>query len=90
MEEYNRDSLRAYRREQEAGRKERKKNKGSKWITLLIILLFIVAGIFYLHTEHSAWIRDFFTSKPLSGEESSSQSVHATVDGVLAERNEVD
>ncbi|MBQ7095146.1 MAG: hypothetical protein IJN80_01650 [Clostridia bacterium] len=48
MEEYTRDSLRQLRRtEFEAPVPQ----KGSRWITLLIILLFLFAGGFYLSTQ---------------------------------------
>ncbi len=91
MEEYTRDSLRAYRRELQQGKKEHNRRKGSKWITLLIVLLFLAAGAFYLQTEHSDWLRDFFASEvfePWRGGADAAESVHKTVDGVLAQQNE--
>lgn len=89
MEEYTRDSLRAYRRELQQGKKEHKHRKGSKWLTWLIILLFLAAGAFYLQTEHADWVRNFFASDvfaPWRGE--SDESVHKTVDSALAQQNE--
>ena len=89
MEEYTRDSLRAYRRELQQGKKERKQRKGSRWVTVLIILIFLAAGMFYLKTEHSEWLRDFFVSEVFGPWHSGAEnSVHKTVDGALAQQNE--
>ncbi len=49
MEEYHRDSLRQMRR-MELEQQSVKRERGSVWITLLIILLFLAAGGFYLKT----------------------------------------
>ncbi len=95
MEEYHRDSLRELRRmesEQQSVRRE----KGSMFITLLIILLFLGAGGFYLKTTDRLpslaavkqtvirWRDDLvavFQEEPVS-------DVQATVDSALAEQNE--
>ncbi len=90
MEEYTRDSLRAYRRELQAGRNEAKRKKGSRWITLLIILLFLAAGAVYLQTEHADRLQDFFKTSVFDSwnqAEETAKSVHQTVDGVLAEQD---
>ncbi len=56
MEEYTRDSLREMRRSEQQAHQQRKE-KGSKFITFLIILLFLAAGIFYLATSEPAWLK---------------------------------
>ncbi len=55
MEEYTRDSLRELRRGEQQAQQVRRE-KGSKFITFLIILLFLAAGIFYLATAKPAWL----------------------------------
>lgn len=55
MEEYNRDSLRQLRRTEFEAPVPK---KGSRWITLLIILLFLFAGGFYLATQEDFSLKD--------------------------------
>ena len=95
MEEYHRDSLRELRR-MELQEQSVKREKGSVFVTLLIILLFLGAGGFYLKTTDR--LPAFSTVKQtvirwrddlvavVKGEEAA--DVQATVDSVLAEQNE--
>ena len=57
MEEYHRDSLRELRRMQEA---PPERVRGSGWITLLILALFLIAGGFYLKTARPEWLEQYF------------------------------
>ncbi len=59
MEEYTRDSLRELRRGEQVALRERKE-KGSKWITFLIVVLLLAAGGFYLATAKPAWLDKYF------------------------------
>ena len=59
MEEYTRDSLRELRRGEQQAQQVRRE-KGSKFITFLILLLFLAAGIFYLATAKPAWLEKHF------------------------------
>lgn len=59
MEEYTRDSLRQLRRGEQQAMQVRKE-KGSRFITFLILLLFLAAGIFYLATAKPAWLEKRF------------------------------
>ena len=59
MEEYTRDSLREMRRGEQQLQQVRKE-KGSKFITFLIVLLFLAAGGFYLATAKPAWLEKQF------------------------------
>lgn len=97
MEGYHRDSLRELRRMAEQ-RPEPK--KGSRFITLLIVLLFLAAGGFYLKTAEPDWFRGYFESVAVSEklaewkEEALSVfrqeegDVTETVDGALAEQEQ--
>lgn len=100
MEEYHRDSLRELRRA--AAEQERPaKGKGSLFVTLLIILLFLAAGGFYLKTEHPELLEKYFSSaaveERLKGwkedlqavfRKEEAEDVQQIVDSVLAEQNE--
>ena len=98
MEGYHRDSLRELRR-MEAEQQSEKREKGSVFITLLIILMFLAAGGFYLKTTDRLPESFSFSSVKqtvirwkeelvavMKGEEVT--DVQATVDGVLAGQNE--
>lgn len=93
MEEYHRDSLRELRRMAEE-KPERK--KGSVFVTLLIILLFLAAGGFYLKTARPAWLDSMAVQEKLtewkdevvSVFKSETDDVKETVDGALAEQDE--
>jgi hypothetical protein len=50
MEEYTRDSLRELRKNQVEEQRKIRKNRGSIFITMLIILLFLAAGLFVFMT----------------------------------------
>ena len=102
MEDYHRDSLREMRRmEREGQYREPERKRGSVFITLLIILLFLAAGGFYLKTEHPEWVDQYFTGSAVeqtlqswkedvaavfSPQEDS--EVKQTVDDALADQNE--
>lgn len=59
MEGYHRNSLRELRRSEQEEQWETRK-KGSRFITFLIILLFLFAGGFYLSTARPAWLTSRF------------------------------
>lgn len=95
MEEYHRDSLRELRR-MELEQQSTKRERGSVFVTLLIILLFLAAGGFYLKTTDR--LPDFSAVKETVirwrddlvavFQDDAVSDVQATVDGVLAEQNE--
>ncbi len=97
MEEYHRDSLRELRRMAEE-RPER--SKGSFFITLLIVLLFLAAGGFYLKTAQPEWLDRYFDSaaveqrltewkdEVVSVFRNDTDDVKETVDSALAEPDE--
>lgn len=97
MEGYHRDSLRELRRA-EADRRQQEQGKGSVFITLLIVLMFLGAGAFYLETTDrlpQSW--DFAAVKQTVlrwkeelvavFETEEAAEVHATVDSALNETN---
>lgn len=97
MEEYHRDSLRELRRLEQQGQTEVQKSKGSAFITLLIIVLFLAAGGFYIKTEQPSWFNSKAVEQSLQNWKEdlaavfNSQEVadvQQTVDSVLAEQNE--
>lgn len=102
MEEYHRDSLRELRRQaQEGHRQEAQKTKGSVFITLLIILLFLAAGGFYLKTSQPEWLEKYFSSSAVEQtlqnwkedvasvfKSQETADVQQTVDAALSEQNE--
>lgn len=53
MEEYDRDSLRRLRKELAEPPQNK---KGSRFISVLIILMFLIAGGFYVKTTDPAWL----------------------------------
>ncbi len=96
MEGYHRDSLRELRRMAEQQPEPR---KGSRFITLLIILLFLAAGGFYIKTAEPEWLDQYFNSVAIEQklsewkEEALSvfqpeSDVTETVDGALAEQDQ--
>lgn len=100
MEEYHRDSLRELRRLERDDQKTQKV-RGSRFITLLIILMFLAAGGFYLKTAQPAWLTkrfDFAAVQQkivqwkddivatIKGEDAT--DVQQTVDGVLENTDE--
>ena len=98
MEGYHRDSLRELRRQREEI-EAKEKQSGSVFITLLIILLFLGAGGFYLKTTDrlpKEWSFSDMKQTVLQwGEEltevfesKETAEVQATVDGVLSGENE--
>lgn len=100
MEGYHRDSLRELRRMAEEQERAPRRERGSVFITLLIILLFMAAGGFYLKTSQPEWLEQYFDSaaveQKLSGWKediaavfnSQDDDVQQTVDEALAEQNE--
>lgn len=97
MEEYHRDSLREMRRLEQQGQTEAQKSKGSVFITLLIILLFLAAGGFYIKTEQPSWFSRSAVEQTLQSwkddiaavfSNQEAADVQQTVDSVLAEQNE--
>lgn len=101
MEEYHRDSLRELRRMEREQLQAPRKNKGSIFITLLIILLFLAAGGFYLKTSHPEWMEKYFSSSAVEQtlqnwkedvasvfKPEAADDVQQTVDTALAEQNE--
>ncbi len=96
MDGYHRDSLRELRRMSEEQQRVPRRERGSVFITLLIILLFLAAGGFYLKTSQPEWLEQYFSSETIKGWKEdivsvfSSQDgdVQKTVDGALAEQNE--
>ena len=56
MEEYTRNSLRELRKAETELRRKKRKQNGSIFITILIILLFLGAGIFYVITTKPKWL----------------------------------
>ena len=99
MEEYTRESLRELRKNEQFALQERKE-KGSKWITLLIIVLLLAAGGFYLATAKPAWLEKYFdlsaVNETVEGWQEDlaavfapkeSTDVQATVDAALGEQN---
>ena len=101
MEEYTRDSLRELRRGEQQAFQQRKE-KGSKFITLLILLLFLAAGIFYLATAKPAWLEKHFrfsdlkatvqawqqSLTPKNKDDEDAVDVQSIVDNALKEQNE--
>ncbi len=100
MEGYTRDSLRAMRREA-LEEKQNHSEKGSKFITLLIILLFLGAGGFYIKTAKPEWMPAEWSFEAISEQfkawkadwneaflQEDAQSVQQTVEDALAEQNE--
>lgn len=55
MEEYDRNSLRRLRREA-LEQQTNQSVKGSRFISMLIILMFVLAGGFYVKTTDPAWL----------------------------------
>ena len=97
MEGYHRDSLRELRRAEIAQQQEGQ-GKGSIFITLLIILMFLGAGAFYLKTTDRLPEDWNFTSVKQTVlrwkeelvsvfDSQEAVEVHATVDSALAEQN---
>ncbi len=98
MEGYHRDSLRELRR-MEAEQRVPQRQRGSMFVTLLIILLFLAAGGFYLKTSHPEWLEQYFDSaaverrlegwkEDMAAVFNSDDEVRQTVDDALAEQNE--
>lgn len=100
MEEYTRDSLRQIRRGEQQAMQERRE-KGSKFITFLILLLFLAAGIFYLATAKPAWLEKHFPFADLKAtvqawaqslttpkEPEKTIDVQSIVDNALKEQND--
>ena len=93
MEEYHRDSLREYRR-MEREKPEKPLRKGSFFITLIIVVLFAAAGVFYLKTAQPALFEKYFCSlkswkeQAISVFEPQENDVQQTVDSALAEQDE--
>ena len=100
MEEYTRDSLRELRRGEQQAQQVRKE-KSSKLITFLIVLLFLAAGIFYLATTKPAWLEKHFPFADLKAtvqawtqsltapkESEETVDVQAIVDNALKEQDE--
>ena len=95
MEEYHRDSLRQLRR-MELEEQAVKRARGSLWVTLLIIALFLTAGGFYLKTtDRLPDLSSFRQTVVQWADELTSvvqhrpdTDVQATVDEALAQQNE--
>ena len=97
MEEYHRDSLRELRRMAE---EKPERNRGSVFVTLLILLLFLAAGGFYIKTSQPEWVERYFNSTAVEQKltewkdevvsvfNSEGDDVKETVDGALAEQDE--
>lgn len=97
MEEYHRDSLRELRRMAE---EYPERPKGSKFVTVLIILLFLAAGGFYLKTAQPEWLDRYFDSAAVEQKltdwkeevaavfRNDTDDVQKTVDSALAEQDE--
>lgn len=92
MEEYHRDSLRELRR-MEREMPEKPLRKGSFFITLLIVALFLTAGFFYLKTEKPLLLDRWFGAlkswkeQAISVFEPQESNVQQTVDEALAEQD---
>ena len=97
MEVYHRDSLRELRRA-EADRRQQEQEKGSVFITLLIVLMFLGAGAFYLETTDFPPLKQDFAAVKQTVlrwkeelvavfEPQDAAEVHATVDSALNETN---
>lgn len=98
MEGYHRDSLRELRRA-ETDRQQQEQGKGSVFVTLLIILMFLGAGAFYLETTDrlpETWNFGSVKQTVLRWKEElvsvfepeDAVEVHATVDSALAGQDE--
>jgi len=93
MEEYHRDSLRELRRMAE---EKPVRKRGSVFVTLLIILLFLAAGGFYLKTARPEWLDSVAVQEKLTAWKdevaavfkSKEDDVKETVDEALAEHDE--
>lgn len=97
MEEYHRDSLRELRRMAEECPE---RPKGSRFVTILIILLFLAAGGFYLKTAQPEWLDRYFDSAAVEQKltdwkeevaavfRNDTDDVQETVDSALAEQDE--
>lgn len=99
MEEYTRESLRELRKNEQFALQERRE-KGSRWITVLIIVLFLAAGSFYLATAKPDWLGNYFNvaavNETVEGWQQDlatvfapkeATDVQATVDAALAEQD---
>ena len=102
MEGYTRDSLRAMRREA-LQEKQNHREKGSKFITILIVLLFLGAGGFYIKTTKPEWLPAEWSFEAINEQfkawkadwnaafqQEDVLSVQQTVEDALAEQNEKD
>lgn len=97
MEEYHRDSLRELRRMAE---EKPERNRGSVFVTLLIVLLFLAAGGFYIKTSQPEWWDRYFNTTAVEQKltewkdevvsvfKSEQDDVKETVDGALADQDE--
>ncbi len=56
MEEYNRDSLRRLRKEAMEQQIAVQNKKGSRFVSMLIILMFVLAGGFYIKITDPVWL----------------------------------
>ena len=95
MEEYHRDSLRELRRMERQEAEHPPKNKGSGWITLLIVLMFLAAGGFYFKTARPELFQKYYDTLKNWADEAVSvfqqekpNDVQQTVDEALAKQNE--
>ena len=76
------------------------RNRGSVFVTLLILLLFLAAGGFYIKTSPPEWVERYFNSTAVEQKltewkdevvsvfKSEGDDVKETVDGALAEQDE--
>ena len=92
MEEYNRDSLRQLRRSAED---KPSPKKGSRWVTLLIILILLAAGSFFIATQVGFTLSDARKTLVGWGEDiitvfngDQEDDIEKTVNAVLKEQNE--
>lgn len=91
MEPYHRDSLRDFRRE--AQKMPQKVRRGSRLFTILIILLFILAGVFFIVTGTGLDPRKTKDTILRWGDEIAAvfhqeeNDITKTVDAVLAEQD---
>ena len=92
METYDRDSLRTLRRE--AQQTPRINRRGNRWFTFLIILLFILAGGFFIFTQAGLDPDEAKNTILEWGEDIAAvfkkqeNDITETVDAVLAQQNE--